>query len=152
MQESQDGFTQNYLLFLQLSGTLPVYYFSLVQFMRPLGINLVPVSVPQLNKFQHWEAQNLLIITPDIATGEAMKRVRRKYLDFALINRRYRLFHLTATSDDSMPGQLRKMGNYFLFRLPCYLNEVAEEIAQVIIGEKEHLQWPGGTRAKIPQL
>ena len=149
-----DGKNQEvYIYFLRLEGELPWYFFRMANYLSEYSVTLVPVTVRELADLASPNKQYVVTACVNLSQNQILKRIRQKYLDFTLLNRKFALFHLSSFQEFDIAAKARYNKCYTFYQLPTDMKQVALDIALKIYEEsKDKLSWPGGRRSKLPSM
>lgn len=142
-----------YIYFLRLEGELPWYFFRMANYLSEYNITLVPVTLRELTDLASGSKQYVVTACVNLSQHQILKRIRQKYLDFTLLNRKFALFHLSSFQEFDIAAKARYNKCYSFYQLPVDMKDVALDIALKIYEEnKDKASWPGGRRSKLPPM
>lgn len=145
--------TQEFIFYLQLSEQLPPSFFSLAEKLSRYEISLVPVRGQDLMNFNESSRHYLIAQVTDLASHTQFRDLRRRFLDVALLNKRFFLFHLSSFGPVVMADKVERLNTYYHYPLPLTFNLLGRSIAGLYYREKKQFQrWPGGRRGRLPSL
>src|SRR5690606_12035240 len=121
-----------HIFFLNYNDTLPRVYVYLSARLAANGIQLVPVSPSDLVAMTKPIKQYVVTLIPDLTTYSKHQNFRKKFLDFALKNRKFRLFEVStfAKSDELSP--LQRLECYDYVQLPVPVDYLVRRLSLAI--------------------
>jgi len=147
------GHAQEYIFYLQLTEELPESFFLLAKKIVKYDIHLIPVHPNDLNNFNESSRHYLIAQITDMASLNLFREVRLAYLDMALMNKRFILYHLSSFGPLVMPDKIERTGTYYHFPLPLPYVVLTRAILGLYYREKKQLErWPGGRRCRLSPL
>ncbi len=145
--------TQEFIFYLQLTEELPQSFFVLAEHLAYYQISLVPVQPDDLNNFDESSRHYLVAQITDMTSLSRFRELRRRYLDVALMNKRFFLFHLSSFGSVVMADKIERINTYYHFPLPLSYDVLSRAISGLYYREKKQFQrWPGGRRSRLPSL
>lgn len=152
MNGLKDNF-ELYMFFLLLTPKLPKYFFAFAKFFSELNIKLIPISLDDLMTVSKGKKNYIIVVNRDIQSNAVFRRMRRRYLDMALINNKFTLFEISSFDRSFFLSDKNKKGIYHHFKLPEEVENICEKIYEVIYNDRKSQQtWPGGKRGTVPPL
>lgn len=140
------------IFFLTLGKTLPEFYFQAANIYNSVGVTLVPVNFVELQEISKGE-RDVFLMTHVSCLSEQIKffKLREKFLDHAIHQSKFRLFHITSFGRVFEYARAQRKGYYHPINLPQLTKEICYQIASKVIEYQEKKEsWPGGRRAKLP--
>lgn len=143
---------QNWVFFLHLENNLPANFFALSQSLKKLGHYLVPITLDQLPMFcEKKDAINVLVMTTNLNQISFFRSILKKRLKFYLANRKVVIHHFSSFVLER--GDFLKPSVYQHYALPSPATFLLKKMITYCERNKIHaLNWPGGTRAKLPTV
>ena len=149
---NNDG-KEHYIFYLQYTKEIPATFFSLGTVLKNFGITLVPITTHELVNLARPKKQFVISATADLNSFKALTRVRKSFLDFALVSQKFCLFDISSFGKISISYKLEKNQSYFYYPLPMTFNQMAANIASHYFSQSGTIsRWPGGKRAKLPPI
>lgn len=143
--------TQEFIFYLQLTDELPQSFFALAEHLSRYEVTLVPVSPNDLTSFNEGSKHYLVAQITDLASYNRFREFRRRFLDVALLNRRFFLFHLSSFGPVVMADKVERLNTYYHYPMPLSYKLLGRSIAGLYYREKKQFQrWPGGRRSRLP--
>lgn len=141
----------NHIFYLQLTEGLSEDFFVFTKMFAKYGIKLVPVRPGDFSEMMDGSRKHLLVVCRDLQSQKNFLNFRSKFLDYALLNNKVSMFHVTSFSRIHIAHKVEQSYGYFYKRLPAAYQDLAKFISftyykQATINRK----WPGGRRAKLP--
>lgn len=142
-----------YILFLQFTTSPNDVYFKLAAVFKDLGVTLVPVKPQELDYFVGKGNTPVIMVTSNLAEQKVLKLIKSRYLDFLVGSNKIRLFHLNTFKSISSYNQFKGRGRYVELKLPLTSTQVVARVLKDYLKDEADLErWPGGRRAKLPQV
>lgn len=140
-----------HLFFLNYSDQLPRSFVHLSTRLAANGIQLVPVAPADLVALARPHKQFVMSLIPDMTTHARHQAFRKQYLDFALKNKKFRLFEISTFAESEELTMLRRLECYDYLKLPMPIDYLVRKLSLAIMSEDfDTKAWPGGRRAKLP--
>lgn len=131
------------VFYVQLSKKLPEYYIHLALSLGEYGIKLVPMSFDDIMELPKYKRLMIIAVINDFDSFDKFKRIRRRYLDFAVINEKIRLIHLSSFDPVRKLRKEEKAKNYLFLKLPSEFDILSSEINEFIETKKKEIKtWP----------
>lgn len=147
------AFDHKYILYLQLTRELPENFFLFTEYLAKWNISLVPIRPEELRSMPIAKPLNIIAVTHSLGAWKRFNYLRKHFLDFALLNGRFRMFHMSSYGKISIFHRLHRKNSYCYYQLPMGMLKVSEDMARTIYKEKfAPTAWPGGKRAKLPSI
>jgi len=141
------------VFFLQLTPNIPKYYIDLAGHFKSIGITLVPVTIFDLKDLLTSQVATVLIMNYSLLTNKNYRIIRKKYLEFMLINKRVELVEFSTFERPVGIQRSEANGYYHYFALPATLRDITLDVKLISRNEKkEQVKWPGGSRTTLPLL
>jgi len=145
--------SDTYILFAQWENKISDDFIRLAAEFKSFGITLVPVKLQELDHFLNRRQVPVIILTKTIKQYQTFQALRKKHIDFYLKTKKIRLFHLNSFGEIDVYRPLKQKGHYVSLNLPCKFRDVAIRVlSEYIENNIEDKRWPGGRRAKLPQM
>lgn len=140
-----------YIFFLINSqGQWPLFL-EFAQAFNDYGIKLVPVTHEELPGMDFTQKRYLISVTNNVESAKNFKRMRKRFIDFCLKNRKAFIFDISSFSLFEKPHDLVRIDVYKKYQLPMKMSELIESIVEEFVDRsQDKLTWPGGRRAKLP--
>jgi hypothetical protein len=143
----------HYIFYLQYTVNLPKTFFILSEIFKKFSISLIPVRPAELANFASSKKQYVLSTTADLTSQKGLEKVRKNFLDFALLNQKFCLYDVSSFGKISISYKLEKNHSYFHYPLPMTFNEIVANVATSYFSHSGAVKsWPGGKRAKLPPM
>jgi hypothetical protein len=144
--------TANHIFYLKYGNHLPEDYFHFSRFFSYWNITLVPVTPKELiNMSVNNNRQYILSSVTDLKKRHLFNQLRDKWLDFALLSKRYCLYDVSSFGKFETAYQVERIKMYHHFKIPINMEEIVQTIAVAYFEDKNREKtWPGGKRAKLP--
>ncbi|MCO4795289.1 MAG: hypothetical protein KC493_16340 [Bacteriovoracaceae bacterium] len=138
---------------MQLTESLPGEFFEFHKFFSKVGVKLVPVKAKDFSEMMDGTKKHLLVVCKDMQSQKVFERYRSQFLDYALLNNKVCLFHVTSFSRIHIAHKVEQTYGYFYKRLPAHYKELSRFIAYTFFKQiRVDRKWPGGKRSKLPPL
>ncbi|MDC1174734.1 hypothetical protein OAT67_05045 [Bacteriovoracaceae bacterium] len=144
---------ENIIFYWDGTGHVSPQFTSLSHKIKRWGITLIPVSSAELPELVDGRPRVLIVNTSTILQNEKYQKFKKNYLNFAVLNRKIKMIHISSFGmEDDFRSVLRSLG-YSFHPLPLTATYVAGKAASVFYSEEmEEKQWPGGKRARLPDV
>lgn len=144
---------EHYIFYLQYTKEVTNTFFSLAVVLKNFGITLIPITTLELVNLARPKKQFVITATADLNSLNGLTKVRKSFLDFALINQKFCLFDISSFGKISISYKLEKGQSYFHFPLPMTFNQMGRQIASHYFSKVGVVKrWPGGNRARLPSM
>jgi len=141
---------EKFILFVQFGTKLPNYFFQLSMMLSKENIKLVPIPPENLKTLSKKKHFFVLAIIHDLSICEEYLHLRKKFLDYALLNNRFSIIEVNSFQKMEIANRLQENRSYNFFKLPIKFNFLVKEIS--CIYNKRTALWPGGKKGKLPLL
>jgi len=145
---------EKYIFFLKLNSELPRVFFKISRLLSGYGIDLLPITLAELQRLElRGKPTFILSLCTSFQHYKNFLIGRRYYLDQSLVKGKHRLIDVTSFSPIINSSQLLKKNRYMHVQLPINLEDLIKKIAVFFYSENRDAEnWPGGKRAKLPEL
>lgn len=141
----------SHIFYLQLTETLGEDFFVFTKLFAKYRIKLVPVKPGDFTEMMDGTRKHLLVVCRDLQSQKTFLNFRSKFLDYASLNNKVSMFHVTSFSRIHIAHKVEQTYGYFYKRLPAGYDELSKFIAYTYYKQTEiNRKWPGGRRAKLP--
>jgi hypothetical protein len=141
----------NHIFYLQLTENLSEDFFIFTKQFAKYGIKLVPVKPVDFSEMMDGSRKHLLAVCRDLKSQKTFMSFRNKFLDYALLNNKVSMFHITSFSRVHIAHKIEQTSGYFYKRLPSTYSDLVNFISYTYYKQiKVNKKWPGGRRAKLP--
>lgn len=145
--------TQEFIFYLQLTDELPPHFYNLAEGLSRYEISLVPIQIGDLKNFSGSSRHYIVAQISDLTSLNRFTELRQSYLDVALSNKRFFLFHLSSFGSVVMAEKIERINTYYHFPLPLPYDVLSRAMSGLYYREKKQFQrWPGGRRNRLPSL
>lgn len=145
---------KKYIFFLQLQSLDQCpEFFVLSKIFSEQGFQLIPVDAEELSILTQEESNFLLVLTLNLTAFRKFNLKRKKFINFALKNRKLTLFHLNSFGEIRDLTTSHIIKNYKSISPPIKYRKFAEMIEEYYYEKKSKKEtWPGGRRARLPEI
>ncbi len=145
--------SENYILFLKLTDDIPECFYHLSNNLSNLDVSLIPIEARDLGRLASSQMQHLMVFIPDLQSFNRFQKLRKQFLDFALIGKKFCLFEMSSFAPIDIASRLKRLNMYHHFKLPILLEQVLRPVALAFYQQSCDTQkWPGGRRATLPVI
>ena len=131
------------VFYVRLHKQLPASFIHLSLAMSQYGIKLVPMTFDDIMELPKYKRLMILALVNDFDSFDRFKRIRRRYLDFAIINEKIRLIHLSSFESVRKLRREEQAKNYLFLKLPNDFDILAKETYQFIEAKQKEIKtWP----------
>ncbi len=142
---------ENHIFFIKYTPQLPVEFFHMAKTFGEFGIKLVPVRPQDISGVMGKRKVFAISMDNSIATHRLSMDYKKRFFDYALLNRRLVLFDISSFGKALTAYRAERAKCYFHFPLPDTINHVVGKITAAYLRDKRDVHiWPGGRRAKLP--
>jgi len=144
---------EKYILYLQLSKRLDSGFIRMAAELKLYGVHLIPVQVKEIDHFLASTKVPLIVLTNTMKSWGIFHQARKSGLDFFLKAGKIKMFHLNSFREIIEFRGLSQKGYYQMIPLPIRFDKaVFTVLADYEKGTGKNNTWPGGRRAKLPQM
>ena len=112
------------------------------------GVKLVPIELDSFVELIKKSHETLIIINNSLAKENYFKKVKRKFLNLAVMTNKLNLVEFS--SFKSQHSKILNLRNYRFYELPISTSKVADLIFQNRIEFlKNKNRWPGGRQSRV---
>ena len=144
---------KNRIYFLCLEKNIPDVYVKLAQEFNDLNIKLIPLSPKDINLVLKEKKPQVMVLADSITTYKTLRKAVKKILGFSIKSRAI-IFHEISSfspSVDFFGANWSK--NYHFYKLPLKASSLVADIGTHFFKDKKKTEtWPGGRRARVPDL
>lgn len=144
--------SEHYMLYIQWGKKVDDDFIRMAAFLGRFGISLVPVKPQELDYFLVKRQVPVLMVTKSIAQYQTFQKVRKESFDFFLSSGKIRIFHFNSFKEEADYLFYKQKENYINVPLPLSLKQIARFVLSHYIRFEGDERWPGGRRARLPQM
>ncbi len=138
----------DYILFLQISETLPEVFFHINDYLSQYDIKLIPISFVDLKGLDNSINQLMISVSSDIDTRREVLKFQCNYLNFLLNSNHFCYIDISSFSKPEFSTRYKK-GVYTYIQLPIELNILSAQMISILNNKSSDYSksWPFGKRA-----
>ncbi len=144
---------EKYILYIQWGSSLDDQFIYLAAHFKSYNITLVPVKPKEMDFFLSRSKVPVIMVTRTIGQYQTFLSLKKRCFDFYLKAGKINLIHLNSFKEIQDYAVFKPKKSYEVMPLPMKASEIVERIlAEYGILEEKGKLWPGGRRARLPQL
>lgn len=148
-----DSSNEKYILYIQWGKTLDDQFIYLAAHFKSYQITLVPVKPEELDFFLSRSKVPVIMITQTIAQYHKFLSLKKRCFDFYLKAGKINLIHLNSFKEIADYNSFKPKKSYEVMALPMMTSDIVHRILEEYgILEEAGKKWPGGKRARLPEL
>ncbi|MFZ8934209.1 MAG: hypothetical protein ACO20H_06725 [Bacteriovoracaceae bacterium] len=131
------------IIFLQLSDRVTEDYIRLSVTLLNSGIKLVPMKFDDIMALPKYKRLVIVALINDFNSFDQFKKLQKRYFEFAVLNKKARLIHLSSFSPIKYLLKEIKAKNYLFLKLPIDFDILGKEITKFYETKAKEISfWP----------
>jgi hypothetical protein len=116
------------IIFLQLGNQITEDYIRLSVTLSNRGIKLVPMKFDDIMALPKYKRLVIMAMINDFSSFDQFKKLQKRYFEFAVLNKKTRLIHISCFSPIKYLLKEIKTKNYLFLKLPIDFDILGKEV------------------------